>query len=111
MFKAAQKQIAKNVPVTIKAPSDEGRFVTNTMRLDFEILSKKQFEAFSDDDDLLLTIIKGWADGEFCDENGVPHPFSEENVRRLIDYTYVRTAIVETYVRTAFGDQGRRKNS
>ena len=103
-------------PCIAHIPRDGGEFTKARFKLEFAMLGQAEIDRVlaagpaAADPDLMRRVIVGWPQGEICDEQGNPLPFSDENKEKLLDKPYARTAAVDGYFESITGNAARRKN-
>ena len=114
MFKISQNRIVKEWPVVIAVPQDGGRVMKQEAKVDFDIITQPEQDALyangGNDVTLLQRVVKGWADGQFQNEDESPLRYNEESMALLFAISYVRQAFVAAFYLAFTGREGQRKN-
>ncbi len=95
-------------PVTVRKPSNGGKFKEHKLTALFKEIGRKKFDELVEAGDEALTdeILVGWED--INNEQGEVIPFNDENKKMLLDDFTVMKAIIEAYGKMMTG--GAEKN-
>lgn len=117
MFKIADDdtKIIKSRPVVINIPGDGGAITKADITADFIILPQSEIDDLiaasrevDGDADILRKVWCGWSGVQ--DASGNTLDYSEAARDKLLDITYVRSALLQAYFKSASGEKAQRKN-
>ncbi len=112
----AGKEI-KDWPVLINIPQDGGKVAKHEIRADFLLLPQadveEQMEQSRESDgnvdrDILRRVVRKLSD--VADAEGKPLDYTTELLERMINKSYVRSALISCYFDAANGRKAKRKN-
>jgi hypothetical protein len=95
--------------ITVKEPKDGSGFNERKVRVQYEIIGRKEADQLAKEDDatFLARVVKGWgaADGTntFKDDDGAAIAFSEETLASVSDVPWNNAALIRGYFDAANG--------
>ena len=109
MFKLAEKLTVK-WPVTVNVPHDGGKTAEAVFEAEFDVVTQDEVDAAIEaGKDLLDRVLIGW-NADLRNEAGEAIECNAESKAKLLNVTYVRTALLAAWVEIRNG-AGARKNS
>jgi hypothetical protein len=120
MFKLDDNEetIIRNWPVIISVPQDGGAVQKNEISADFLLLpqdeldelmaASRESEGGSTDMDILRRVVKRITG--VADADGKALDYTPELLDRLLNKSFIRSALVTTYFEAASGKKAKRKN-
>lgn len=92
-------------PVTVNVPVDGGKTQESEFTAVFKPISKKEYDQMvkdeSNDEKFISTLLVGWEGLQ--DEDGNDIPYDPSFIPELVQFAFVRTAILTAYHRMSAG--------
>jgi len=104
MFKL-EKLTSVSWPVTIRQPLSGGKHACAEVEITYPLVEAEEYDKLMALNvvDVVPLVVKGWREADFGDADGVPLPFSPENLARLNQREYITLALFNGFCRAQRG--------